>query len=126
MPESPTARTLKQLRKDGYTAAVVERWNPHAKIRQDLFGFIDVLAITEGLMLAVQATSTSNLSSRVEKTLASPNLPVLLSVPGVRVECWGWAKRGAVGKRKLWTLKKVEFRLSAEGVAVVAPSLSED
>jgi hypothetical protein len=45
MSASPTARTLPRLRREGRTACVVERFNPHAKIRQDLFGFIGVRAI---------------------------------------------------------------------------------
>ena len=42
MSETPTARSLNRLRADGWLAQVVERWNAHAMIRQDLFGFIDV------------------------------------------------------------------------------------
>jgi len=45
------------LRKRGYTVAVVERWNPHAKIRQDLFGFIDVMAFNGDEILAIQGTN---------------------------------------------------------------------
>ena len=41
---SPTQRTLKRLRDLGYLAEVVERWNPHAKVRNDLFGFGDVMS----------------------------------------------------------------------------------
>jgi len=58
---SPTRRSLEHLRKAGAElVAVVERWNPHAKIRQDLFGVVDVLAIHGGDTIAVQATSDSN------------------------------------------------------------------
>jgi len=42
---SPTARTLKALRDGGATCQVVEHWNSFAKIRQDLFGCIDVLVL---------------------------------------------------------------------------------
>jgi hypothetical protein len=35
---SPTARSLAHLRELGYKARVVEKWNPWAKVRQDLFG----------------------------------------------------------------------------------------
>jgi hypothetical protein len=40
---SPTARSLKKLRKEGWTASVVEKWIPQVKRRRDCFGF-DVLA----------------------------------------------------------------------------------
>ena len=47
MAISPTQRTLKRLReKEEYPlVTIVERWNAFAKIRQDLFGIIDILAI---------------------------------------------------------------------------------
>ena len=40
---TPTQRTLAKLRKEGWTAAVVERRNPGVFKTHDLFGFIDVL-----------------------------------------------------------------------------------
>ena len=55
---TPTQRSLKYLREQGYTVAIVERWNAFAKIRQDLFGFIDLLAIKPGETLAVQTTAS--------------------------------------------------------------------
>ncbi len=89
---SPTQRTLALLRKRGYRAAVVEKWNAHARIRQDLFGVVDVLAIKDGETLAVQATSASNVASRVEKIAISE------ATPDIRAAGWsfhvhGWRKK---------------------------------
>lgn len=62
----PTARTVAHLRALGYTAEV-ERWNPFAKIRQDLFG-ADVLALKSGEpVLVVEATSETNVAARIQK-----------------------------------------------------------
>ena len=72
--ESPTSRTLAVLREQGYTVAIGEKWNPHARIRQDLFGFIDILAIKRDETLAVQATA-SGVSDRIKKIMASELLP---------------------------------------------------
>lgn len=89
---TPTARTLQRLRKDGYTAGVVERFCSFTKRRHDLFGCIDVVAVsTEHGTLGVQATSGSNLASRVTKSLWIPELCVWLAA-GNRFECWGWRK----------------------------------
>ena len=44
---SPTQRSLAHLKALGYQARVVEKWNPFAKVRQDLFGG-DVLALKPG------------------------------------------------------------------------------
>ena len=32
---TPTQRSLKYLREQGYTVAITERWNPFARIRQE-------------------------------------------------------------------------------------------
>jgi carbonic anhydrase len=88
---SPTQRSLAALRLLGYEAAVVEKWNPHAKIRQDMFGFVDIVAIRENETLAVQATSGTNVSSRVDKITDSPLLAVVRKA-GWRVEVHGWRK----------------------------------
>jgi hypothetical protein len=54
-------QTMAWLREMGYLTAKVERWNPFAKIRVDLFGFADIVAIREDQkgVLAVQTTSYS-------------------------------------------------------------------
>ena len=70
MAISPTARTLKRLRDSGDypLVTIVERWNAFAKIRQDLFGIIDILAIDgKGNTVGLQVTSYSNISARVKK-----------------------------------------------------------
>ena len=88
---TPTELTLRYLKNEGYQAAVVEKWNPHARIRQDLFGFVDILAVKEGETLAVQATSYTNTAARVKK------IAELETVPAVRKAGWtiwvmGWRK----------------------------------
>ena len=116
MADSPTSRTLKRLRADGWTAAVTERWNHYARIRQDLFGFIDVLAIhPERGTLAVQATSGSNLSARVAKIATEPRaLTWLYAGRGHHmIEVWAWrklkVKRG--GKAVRWVPKTLRITL---------------
>ena len=90
---SPTMRTLAALRNMGIPLIqVVERWNAFARIRQDLFGFIDILAIDDdGSVLAVQATSGSNVSARVNKIKESNEL-IWVRAAGWKVQVWGWRK----------------------------------
>lgn len=88
---SPTQRTLAALKAGGYTAQVVERWNPHARVRQDLFGFIDVLAIREGEVLGVQACAGSSASARVKKIEEHEHLPAVRKA-GIRIEVHAWRK----------------------------------
>jgi hypothetical protein len=104
---SPTQRALADLRKLGYHAQVVERWNPYAEIRQDLFGFIDILAIhpERHEILGVQACSGASHAARRAKIEAHDKvMPWLLS--GGRLEIWSYSRRGDRGCRKLWTLRR--------------------
>ena len=77
---TPTQRTLAYLRAmPDMIAEVTERWNPHAKIRQDLFGVIDIVASSPTIpILAVQCTSDSNFSSRLRKVRDSEKAQALI------------------------------------------------
>ena len=108
---SPTQRTLKRLRKDGWTCQVVERWNSYAKVRVDLFGVIDVIGMhPERGIIGVQATSGSNLSKRVAKAMGEPKLRTWLQSGGL-FQAWGWRKSA---RTKRYELRKVEFRKRGE------------
>jgi len=110
---TPTARTLKYLRDLGYTAAVTEHWNAHIMRRQDLFGFVDIIAFQEGEVIFVQATSGSNTSARVHKIEANKHAQRWLEC-GNRILVIGWRqmvaynKDGQKAKRKKWEPKIVE------------------
>jgi hypothetical protein len=103
---SPTQRSLALLRKRGYFVAITERWNPWSKTRVDLFGFIDLLAIRGNETLAVQTTSGSNVSARIEKIRGLPISAKWLSDTR-SIVVHGWRKVGARGKRKLWECREV-------------------
>ena len=91
LASSPTTRTLARLRELGYVATITERWNAHARIRQDLFGFIDVLALREGEVLGVQACAGASASARVRKIEEHENLSAVRK-SGIRIEVWAWRK----------------------------------
>jgi hypothetical protein len=92
--KSPTARTLAEMRKRGYElVAVTEHWNPWARIRQDLFGIVDVLCIRGDEICAVQTTSYSNVPARVNKITEHYSTPILRKA-GIRLLVHGWRKHG--------------------------------
>lgn len=112
---SPTQRTLTYLRKQGYMVGIVEKYNRFAHVRQDLFNFIDLVAVLPGEKgcLAVQATAGyGDVNRRVEKIRDLP-LVELSGKKRHRAKVWlragnrilviGWNKKGARGKRKTWT-----------------------
>jgi hypothetical protein len=105
---TPTARTLAKLRADGYTAEVVERWNPHARVRHDLFNIADILAVRGAETLAVQVTAGSCVSARVTKLRASAALPLLCGA-GWRVEVHGWRKVKRGDKATRWACRVVDM-----------------
>ena len=112
---TPTQRTLAYLRQQGAQAAIVEHWNSFVGRKFDLFGWIDVLAVVDGKFIGIQTTTQSNAAARVDKARGNKALVAWLEADGILVvHCW--AKRGARGKRKLWSLK--EQFLSYEDLTV--------
>jgi hypothetical protein len=94
---TPTARSLKEMRSRGYVCQVVERWNSFAKVRVDLFGFVDVICVGNGETVAIQATSGDNVSKRVDK-IGSDDLAAAVAAcrkAGWRIFVHGWRKNAA-------------------------------
>jgi hypothetical protein len=113
---TPTARTLHQLRQDGWTAQSVECWIPTLKIRRDLFGVGDVLAVKPGgRPLLIQATSDSHHAHRVGKAKKEARLRAWLG-SGSRFEVWSWGKRG-----ERWECRKTPLVLDDVDIHAVPP-----
>lgn len=109
------------MRARGYLCQVTEHWNPFARIRQDLFGFIDVLCIKDGEIVGVQTTSRSNVSNRYNKIKDHDNIwPVLDS--GIRVVIHGWGKN----KSNRWEVREVEVKIEQGAEMVDLNHLTDD
>lgn len=102
MAKSPTQLSLEKLRADGWLAEVVEKWVPGANIRKDLWGWTDIVALKDGQTLAVQTTSYSNISARVNKITESDTIAEVRKA-NWSVEVHGWRK---VNNR--WACKVVD------------------
>lgn len=102
MASSPTQRSLKLMRDQGYLCEITERWNPFAKIRQDLYGFVDILCIKEGKTVAVQTTSYGNMSARMNK-IKGLDTYLLVKYAGWEVIVHGWKK----DKSGRWVVREV-------------------
>lgn len=100
---SPTQRSLKYMRDQGYYAEVVERYNSFTKRRNDFAGFIDILCLGDGEVIGVQTTSYSNMSARVNKIKESELFPTVVKA-GIKVTVHGWRKVGA-----RWQVKVVDI-----------------
>lgn len=104
--KSPTQRTLELMKSRGYVCAIVEKWNAHARIRQDLFGFIDVLCVKEGEVVGVQTTSGSGDVARIKKIMEHENFPVVARA--MRIIVHGWRKIKGGGSRLTWQAAETE------------------
>ena len=101
--KSPTQRSLEHWRAKGYVCAIVEHWNPWVRIRQDLYGFIDVLAIKDEDIVGIQACSGTDVSKRVTKIVEHANYPLVTKA--LRIVVQGWRKNAA----RKWMLREVEL-----------------
>jgi len=100
-----TQRTLAHYRDDGYLCEVVERWVRTAKggNRKDLFGFIDLVAIADGVIVGIQATSTANVSARVKKIKTEKRAEAIQWLEaGGKIHVVGWKKYKQAVDRKYW------------------------
>lgn len=110
---SPTQRSLKKLREEFPFVAVVEKWNPHARVRQDLFGFADIIAMDGKYTVLVQTTSASNMAARRKKILENHAAFLWVNEDRCRkILLHGWKKN----KSKRWELKEEEVNPHATEV----------
>ena len=100
---SPTQLTLRKYRRAGYMAQVVERWIPQARIRRDLFGFVDVVAVGHGETVGIQTTSYGNIAARVRKIEEMPEIVAILRDANWRLVVEGWRKPA-----HRWVCREVE------------------
>ena len=113
---TPTQRSRDWLKNRGTVSQIVERWNSFARIRQDLFGFCDIVAL-EAKIVAIQVTSGDHVAHRVNKIFDEPLAKSWLEAGGL-IEVHGWRKTGKAGKRKLWSLRRVAVELDRMGAMV--------
>lgn len=116
-PFSANAKTLEYCRKLDWPAQTVEQTVPKTFIKRDLFGVIDIVAVTGGepahpaRILGIQATSGRHHAARVDKILAEPRARAWVDAGGL-LEVWTWEKQGPRGKRKVWTLRRERIELA--------------
>ena len=104
MKTSPTKLSLKHLRKTCQAVAVVEHWCAFSRKRNDLFGFIDILALNGPDTIAVQSTSWGNVSARAKKIAESDHIESVRAA-GWTVLIHGWRKNA---KTRRYELKEID------------------
>lgn len=111
---SSTQRTLRALRQEGRICGIVEKWNPYARKRSDLFGFIDIISLDPSRGIIGVQSCGSSFSQHITKIVvecAQEAIEWLKS--GGKIEVWGWRKiklkRG--GKAEIWNPRIREITL---------------
>jgi hypothetical protein len=99
-------RTLAWLREHGYEAQKTEYFNYFAKRRVDLFGFIDVLAVSEHHLLAIQVSDDAHHAEHRKKILANKAAHELAYHMDIEIWSWGLKLTGARRKDKLLVRRK--------------------
>ena len=107
---TPTQRTKLWLAKQGFENDICEKWipnpaHPGGGFRKDLFGFIDIIALTSEGVLAVQSTGSA-FSQHMHKLTVEKAREVdqWLRTPGTQLLLIGWRKVKKVrgGKAMVW------------------------
>ncbi len=104
MAGSPMSRTIAECKRRGWEVDIVERriWR---NVTRDFLGCIDVIAITPDGFIGIQACAGASHAARMAKAQRQGRLGAWFA-RGARFAVWSWSKRGARGKRKLWTLRE--------------------
>jgi len=115
--KSPTQRTLAELRSRGWEADICEKWLPHVHrggggfgIRQDLFGWIDIIAIDPDRGVGgIQSTGTA-FAEHLRKLTNERAAQVRSWLEaGAWGELWGWRKLGKVWRPRIRVLTPADF-----------------
>jgi hypothetical protein len=113
---TPTQRTLKALRGQGRICGIVERFNPYGGkhgVRQDLFGFIDIIALDPVLGVVGVQSCGEAFSGHVKKMTELRHYEMKAWLRHAKVELWGWRKvvlkRGSASVR--WKPRVMDFWL---------------
>lgn len=89
---SNTQRTLAYLKDSGYMTAMAERWVEAIKCRIDMFGFIDIVAVGHGHILAVQSCAGDKFAEHDRKILGSEKARKWMIDGNAPIMLIGWRK----------------------------------
>ncbi len=124
---SPTQRALAFCKSNSWPYAIVEHWNQHTMTRKDLWSIGDLIVLDdEPGALLVQVCAGASHAARATKVrraieggtagaeseltlgriLRDSNALKRWLAKGGRIEVWSFAKHGARGKRKVYSLRR--------------------
>ena len=114
MAITPTQRTMAALRQQGLKCAIVEKRVPAntewGSITRDLFGIIDIIALSRSTREIIGVQSTGQAFAEHRRKLEGPQKQDCIDWLYCRggLQLWGWRKLvakkkdGTYGKKKIW------------------------
>lgn len=89
--KSPVQRTLEYLKKKNIRCQKVEYWNSFGNKRVDLFGIIDIIALTPDGVLGIQVCGRDFQEHIRKMTLSHcEETQAWLQTPGTGLVLWSW------------------------------------
>ena len=117
-------RSKQKLEDEGWFVWIVEVWLAWGHVRRDMFNMMDLAAIKSDVkgVTGVQCCG-EDVQEHIRKLLEgytdSKGKAISANIylkpwleAGNTFFIWAWRKRGESGKRKVWTLRQIEFRIT--------------
>ncbi len=107
---TPTQRSLRLMRGDGYYCEITEHYNSFTRRRNDLLGFCDILCLKKDHSPILLQTTAAGISSRIKKILEEDKAKLALQC-GFKILVHGWRplaaykKDGSRAKKDRWEPK---------------------
>ena len=112
MADSPTSRTLAALRAAGWTADVVQRWIPGARIRKDYLGLFDIICFDDTFTMGIQCTTSAHHAAHAKKMHANPMLAKWHCGRTRGAELWSWHKVAGKWQQRVEAIEPLDDGVS--------------
>lgn len=108
--QTPLTWSMELMRQEGFRIGKTEHFNKFVGFRQDLFGFIDALAMDERETVAIQSCVIGgDIQKHLIKMAGIPEAFIWLSLPGRRLELHAWGLQGPRGEQKRRVIRRINI-----------------
>ena len=113
---SSLSKTTQELKKHDIPYQIVEVWNSHAKVRQDLFHIFDIIALDNGIV-GIQVCMTDITAHREKIMVKHATIAKTWLLCRGRIEVWAWRKLkarkkdGKLAKNSIWKPRIIDICL---------------
>jgi hypothetical protein len=106
-------RSLKVIKEYGWQYWITEKWNPYSRTNEDMFGFCDILCLSDCRTIAIQSCAGGGDYMRHVRKIRDNEYAIPWLFAGNEIQIWAWRqlkkKRG--GKAKIWKPRVADILL---------------